>query len=182
MSTKFSLRFDAVEIAEWASRYSYEDDSQLEQEIGPRSRAQGYLTREDFLTLCRWKSARPQKHCEHNSETDVRAVTAIALSTKDEKLRIDVLTALRGVEMRTASAILHFTAVDRYPIIDVRALWSLGVEAPNWYGFGLWWSYTEFCRELADNAHVSMRTLDRALWQFSNVHQKSATFERPLSK
>lgn len=102
----------------------------------------------------------------------MRAVTAIALATTDEQLRIGVLTALRGVEMRTASAILHFAGTDRYPILDVRALWSVGIEpAPSYYGFGLWWTYTEFCRRLADSAGVSMRTLDRALWQYSEEHQ-----------
>jgi hypothetical protein len=173
MALDLALRFELSDIPHWASRYSYQDDSKIEEVIGPRSKAQGYLTGEDFRELCGWKSARPKKHCLLNNEADVRGVTAVALSTSDEQLRIGVLTALRGVEMRTASAILHFVGSDRYPILDVRALWSLGVEEPpNWYGFNLWWSYTEFCRGLADKAGVSMRMLDRALWQYSEEHQQ----------
>jgi hypothetical protein len=172
MAAVFILRFKPEQIRFWADRYSYQDDTLLEKVIGPRSRAQGYLTRDDFCALCEWKSARPKMHCLKNSENDIRAITAIALSTSDEKLRMDALTALRGVEMRTASAILHFCAKDRYPILDVNALWSVGFDQPpRWYGFNLWWSYTEYCRRLADTAAVSMRILDRALWQYSNDNQ-----------
>lgn len=173
MGTSFSLRFDKAAIRELASRYSYDNDTHLETEVALRVKTQGFLTKEDFLALCRWKSVRPQKHCKLNSEEDIVAITKIALSTKDEKIRIGVLTTLQGVKMRTASAILHFVGNDRYPIIDVRALWSLGVAEPVSYGFKLWWTYVEFCRQLADNANVSMRTLDRALWQYSAENQQS---------
>jgi len=33
--------------------------------------------------------------------------------------------------------------------------------------------YTEFLRGVARDAEVSMRTLDRALWQYSKVRQRS---------
>jgi hypothetical protein len=101
----------------------------------------------------------------------VRAVTAAALATPSERLRIEVLTLLCGVKWPTASVILHFCSTDRYPILDFRALWSLNVNVPKAYGFDLWWEYTQFCRRMADEAHVSMRTLDRALWQFSKENQ-----------
>jgi len=173
MSPQFKLRFHPAQIVDCASRYSYQDDARVENVIGPRSKAHGHLTGEDFRELCAWKSARPKGHCARNSDVDIKAVTTIALTTSDEELRVNVLMALHGVEMRTASAILHFCGKDRYPILDIRALWSLGVEeAPKWYGFNLWWSYTEFCRQLADDARVSMRTLDRALWQYSEEQQR----------
>lgn len=172
MPKPFELRFSANEVARWAGEYAYQDDSRIETVIAPRTKQQRYMTRADFMELCRWKSPRPAKHCELNSEEDIKAVTAIAFATADEKLRIDLLTALRGVEMRTASAILHFVGRDRYPILDFRALWSLGFETPpQWYGFKLWWSYTTFCRDLADREKVSMRTLDRALWAYSDENQ-----------
>jgi hypothetical protein len=75
--------------------------------------------------------------------------------------------SLHGVSWPTASVFLHFAGRDRYPILDYRALWSLGIEKPIAYTFDFWWHYTLFCRKLADEAYVSMRTLDRALWQFS---------------
>jgi hypothetical protein len=52
-------------------------------------------------------------------------------------------------------------------VLDVRALWSLGVEAPPAYTFEFWCEYVEACRALARGCRVPMRTLDRALWQYS---------------
>jgi hypothetical protein len=98
-------------------------------------------------------------------------VTQTALGTRNEQLRIEVLTLLRGVSWPTASAILHFACEDPYPILDYRALWTLGVDAPSQYDFELWWSYTECCRALARKYGVTMRALDRALWQYSKENQ-----------
>ena len=60
----------------------------------------------------------------------------------------------------------------RYPILDFRALWSVGVKAPLKYSFDFWWRYTVFFRRLATRAGVRMRTLDKALWQYSKEHQR----------
>ncbi len=63
--------------------------------------------------------------------------------------------------------LLHFGHGDPYPILDFRALASLGVEQPSSYTFKFWWSFVLACRELAERHQVDMRTLDRALWQYS---------------
>lgn len=89
-------------------------------------------------------------------------------------MRIEVLTLLCGVGWPMASVILHFGYENQYPILDFRALWSLGVDAPNSYTFQIWEPYTHFTRELADKAGVSMRELDRALSQYSKEKQVSA--------
>ena len=72
-----------------------------------------------------------------------------------------------------ASTILHFTHREPYPILDFRALWSLGIEQqPAYYVFSMWWEYVATCRRLADQAGVSARELDRALWQYSKENQR----------
>ena len=96
----------------------------------------------------------------------------MALATSEERLRIGVLTLLEGVELPTASVLLHLAHPDPYPILDVRAIWSLGIDKqPSYYPFEFWMAYTEACRALAREAGVSMRTLDRALWQYSSEMQ-----------
>lgn len=80
---------------------------------------------------------------------------------------------LHGVSWPTASVVLHFWHNDPYPILDFRALWSLGFDKqPTYYTFDIWSKYTDFCRRLAKESEVSMRTADRALWQFSSENQK----------
>ncbi|MHB8460763.1 MAG: hypothetical protein ACYDAK_12260 [Candidatus Limnocylindrales bacterium] len=167
----FRLRFPLANVADWAARYSYTDDAAVEA-IGVAARQRGWYTRDEFLVVTRWKTQRSKSRCERNDEATVPAITRVALSTSDERLRIEVLTRLQGVQYPTASVLLHLAHRDRYPIIDYRALWSLGVETPPpYYSSEFWWAYTQACRSLAAEAGVSMRTLDRALWQYSKEHQ-----------
>lgn len=163
----FTLRFDPVEIPQWASRYLVKSDAHVETVIAPQVRARGYFTRPEFLALCRWKTPRSQPRVASNPDGFIQAVTQTALSTPEERLRIEVLTLLDGVSWPTASVLLHFGHADPYPILDFRALWSLGVENPPRYAFDFWWEYTCYTRQLAAESGVSMRVLDRALWQYS---------------
>jgi hypothetical protein len=63
--------------------------------------------------------------------------------------------------------LLFFAYPDDYPILDVRALESLGVGPRSQYPVSFWLAYLEACRELARRHSVSIRTLDKALWQHS---------------
>lgn len=184
MMSDFTLRFPKAELPAWAKRYSYADDDRV-LEIGERSRKAGYYTKDDFLEVCEWKTrGRPRRHYQRNSEDDVRRVTALALSSADEATRLWTLVApnLGGVQMPTASVLLHLAASDprspatadkAYPIIDFRALWSLNCEKRG-DTFKFWWGYVQACRALADECGLSMRELDRALWEYSNRNQRGA--------
>src|SRR5277367_5868814 len=99
------------------------------------------MSKEDFVGLCKWKTQRTGPRCKSNDEDFIRAVTATSLATTNERLRIEILTLLCGVEWPTASVILHFCATELYPILDFRALWSLSVEVPSQYNFEFWWEY-----------------------------------------
>ena len=168
----FKLRFRPSRIPDLAARYGYGDD--VAEGIGEVVRPARAYTRVQFLELCRWKSVRTQPRCEENDAALVEAVTRVALTTPHEQLRIEVLTLLRGVSWPTASVLLHFGHTDQYPIVDYRALWSLGIdEAPARYEFPFWWAYVRTCRRLAADVGVSMRILDRALWQYSKERQPS---------
>jgi hypothetical protein len=172
--TVFKLRFPVPRIEHWAGRSSDPVDDEVERVIAPRTKRLGYLRKPDFLRLCRWKTPRSRPNVEKNSETFIEAVTATAFSTPEERLRIEALTLLDGVHWPTASVILHFGHREPYPILDVRALWSLGIETPPAYAFEFWWEYTKACRRLADRHGCSMRTLDRALWQYAKERQGAA--------
>jgi hypothetical protein len=168
---KFKLRFSPSAIEKWAARYSDPVDAEIENVVAPAARRQGFLTREQFLAIAEWKTPRSRPRCMSNDAAFVREVTGAALASKNERFKIEALRLLEGVEWPTASVILHFCDRGRYPILDVRALWSLGVAVPPPMGFRLWMEYTEFLRGVARDAGVSMRTLDRALWQYSKARQ-----------
>jgi len=168
----FALRFDSSLILEWSKKYPQDYDTEVETRIAPDVRARGYFLKDEFKTLCRWKTPRSKPLIESNPDDFIREVTRTALSTPNERLRIEVLTLLNGVSWPTASVVLHFTHQDLYPILDFRALWSLGVDVEKVdYGFEFWWAYAQFCRQLARETNVTMRVLDRALWKYSDENQ-----------
>jgi hypothetical protein len=162
----FELQFPPAQIEPLAKRFAYADDS------GPRAagaaaRAMGHYTRDGFLTVCRWKTGRSRSKVEANDSGSIVRATAAALSTTDESRRMEALLALGGVGVPTASALLHFAFPSDYPILDVRALESLGRRGRTEYSVSFWVSYVSACRRLADSSGVSIRTLDKALWQHS---------------
>jgi hypothetical protein len=163
----FRLRFKKDQIRALARRYKHDDDRVIMADVVPRAKRAGCLAKPDLLAIGKWKSPRIVWSLDGNHETLVREVTTIALSARREEIRIGALLILRGVGWPVASVILHLCHRDRYPILDFRALWSVGSTVPQVYTFPFWWEYTEFCRQVARDAGVNMRLLDRALWQYS---------------
>lgn len=175
----FRLRFPLDEIPEWAAAYDYSQSGIDPVKIGSVAKSQGYLTLQQFVDIARWKSPRPAKQAEKNDAATVEAVTGFAFSTPVESLRLSALTLLSGVQPRTASAILHLCHRDPYPMMDVRAFWSLGIDEEPRDWAAVWPDYTDICRSIAAEAKTDLRTLDRALWGFSN-HSKRVLI--PASK
>ena len=168
----FKYRFNKKAIREWAGKYDVDYDSEIETILAPHVKARGYFLRDEFIRLCRWKTPRSQSKVASNPADYIEAVTQTALSTPNEHLRIEVLLLVNGVRWPTASVILHFCHADRYPILDVRALWSLGIDANTVpYNFEFWNEYTQFCRKLANEVNVIMieRTADD---ESSPIHQR----------
>ena len=166
------LRCRTDQLGKLAQRYRYESDevdlSALKANIDTR----GYLTKAELRKIAYWKSPRSAGYMEKNSDDYIQAISRIALTAREERIRIEVLTLLDGVHWPTASVVLHFFHKDQYPIVDFRALWSVSMDVPDPYRFGVWWEYVEYCRMVATRSHLTMRQLDQALWQYSKENQK----------
>lgn len=168
----FRLRFRQERIKYWASRYSYNQGYIDALAVGTTARKRGYLTKNELIQLFDWKTrGRGRSRCLRNTRAYIKEVTRISFSTSNARLRIEILVLLDGVDLRVASAILHFVFPKKYPIMDFRALWSLGINNPK-YNFVIWERYCNYCKKLARENHVGLRTLDRALWQFSKERQE----------
>ena len=172
MTYNFKLKIPKNQIKAYASRYSYNNEDKMFDEIAPKIQKQKYLTKKDLMSICRWKSPRIVPRANENESKFVKEVTSIALTTKSERLSIEILMLLKGVSWPVASVILHFGKKNLYPILDYRALWTLGIEVSNVYTFDLWIVYVNYCRKISKVLKVDMRTLDRALWRYSKEHQK----------
>jgi hypothetical protein len=172
MVLSYPLRFLLTDINYWAGKYYYpRSDRDLTERLHPAAQRQGCLTLAQLHEICRWKTPRSAPKALANNEEFVREITSISFAAKNEQVRIEVLTVLCGVSWPVASTVLHYCVSDEYPILDFRALWSLEMDKPAAYDFLIWDAYVRECRRIAAEAGVSVRTLDKALWQYSKTYQ-----------
>lgn len=81
---------------------------------------QDYLTKEQLLKILRWKSPRPLNYYLTNSEEEIKEITKLAFLIENDKLKIHILSALKGVNYPSASAILMFYNLKIYPVLEIR--------------------------------------------------------------
>ena len=171
------LIFPVSDIRHYADLYDKDYDKPIEK-IVPKVKKQGYLTADDLLTLDEWKL--PTRRNQHNIKKNeqlqvgfVKDMTELAFSAKTELGRIRCLFALEGVKLPVGSTILHWFHDDRYPIWDIRARESVQYDKSLYdHWFKGWMAYVNFCKKTAKENGVNMRTLDRALWQYSKLKSK----------
>jgi hypothetical protein len=164
---RFSLQFPADHVPDLAARFSYPKDDSPCLAAGAEAVARGHYTLDDVILICEWKTGRTKTLVAANTEEDAGFITGEALRAASERSRMATMKWLQGVDVPTASALLFFAYPADYPIIDERALESLGQEAPRYYSLKFWTEYLSACRAIAKEVGVPIRTLDKALWQFS---------------
>lgn len=108
----------------------------------------------------------------HLEKPSLEIKTISFAKERREKRRIEFLTLLEGVKYSVASILLHFAFPDEYPILDFRAVWSLGMEKPSSYSYDFWCNFVQVMRRASENYGVSIRDLDKALWAYSKENQK----------
>lgn len=170
----FDLQFPATEIEALATRFGSVDETRL-LTVGAAVRDRGYYTRDEFIEVCAWKTPRSRPKVASNTEAAVTDATRRALAATGEETRMTALLGLAGVGVPTASVLLYCACPHDYPILDVRALESLGAKPRSQYPVSFWLEYLAACRELATRHGVSIRTLDKALWEHS---KESAAMRR----
>lgn len=168
-----ALRIPIHEIRAYSNQYDYDADPKLDH-IREAALGQRFITRSQLYEVARWKSKRRAALVNENEESFVREITGFAFQAVHEHSKIGSLVLLSGVQYPTASVILHFCVDDTYPILDFRAIWSLGLSQPSFYTPEYWVEYTKVCRSLAQTHGLSVREFDMALWQYSKKHQDNS--------
>lgn len=171
------MRIKKDQIIQYSKKYDLRmkgtTDELVEKDIKEWFSQHRYLNRKNLIKLGRWKSPRALNHykSEINTNKRIRELTSFALLSKDEYIRIMCPQFLKGVSWGVASVILHFAYPNKYSIIDFRAVWTLGWEQPRIYTFDYWMKYTNFIRNLAKGTGITIREIDKALWQYSKENQ-----------
>lgn len=178
MGSENMPRLQIQEIPDFLGRYNaaYPDEDGDLQRRRERIRRERKMQREDLFAVCKWKTPRTAGLALRNTNCEVEEITACALRSQSERVRVEVLQTLHGVGYPVASVILHFYHTDIYPILDDRALWSMNINEPSNYTFPFWWEYVQACRRFLERARqhypdLTMRELDRALWKYAEERQ-----------
>ena len=189
MNSQYEMQFPFTsqkEILDWENRYiedQSEERRELEQTvIGFKQNVQsrvsyerpnGYLLKTELLKMGEWKHCDLPSIMDRNLPEHVERITAEAFSPGDDWEKLKKLTrdrgGLDGARRSVASVILHLYDEGDYPILDRHALRSVRIREECVRGpeYPFWQEYVDLCRAKADRYDVSMRTLDRALWKYS---------------
>ena len=148
-------------------------------------RRRGWFTRAEFLAMCRWKSPRSIRHCERNGPARIRSVSRALLATRDESRRLALLTALPGVSVPTASAVLTLVDPRRYGVLDIRVwqlLYAMGTVGRRPHGVGFapadWLTYLASLRSAARALGATVRQVEYSLFLCHRSHQLGRLYDR----
>ncbi|MBB4212604.1 hypothetical protein EV659_11351 [Rhodothalassium salexigens DSM 2132] len=158
---------------QYISGKNREAEKEIEFKIVPNCQDRGYLTDEDFEFICSWKSPRPKMHRQRNTSSEIARKTHAALSEVSRSKSLDFLVELKGVRLRTATAVMHWFRQHDTPILDYRVIFSLGRPEPSNYEDMLF--YDQIADEIigeAKKVDVSLREMDRALWVWDKIKDK----------
>jgi hypothetical protein len=145
---------------------------------------QGYLEKHEAVSILKWKSPRPLKRYLLNTEKEFIEITRLAYGTSSDLMKIHILTALQGVSIPAASALLMFLDKINYPVIDIR-VWKVLYFAklvqvnPRGQGFTLkqWSEYLEIIRKLAQDHDLSARQVEKRLFDYHKSTQNGNLYK-----
>jgi len=121
----------------------------------------------NLLRIFEWKTTgRGRSRLLRNEEPDIHDALRLACMAETPRAAIAVLTSLDGIAVPVASAIMTTIYPDRFTVIDFRALEALGSKSAD-RSVRFYVLYLDYCRQLAEAWAMSLRQLDRALWQWS---------------
>ena len=127
----------------------------------------GYLLKAELSSMAYWKSHYLPNKIDKNSPRLIEKLTGEVFRLDDDWEKLEKLTWLHGVRESVASVILHLYDPKKYPILDKHALHAIGIDYQEVnYDEPFWRQYVNLCRAASERYDVSMRKLDRALYQY----------------
>lgn len=161
-------------------KYYYLEEQYLFKEVTANFQTRKSLTAEEFLAIVIWKSNRSKTKVVggiSRSGTTVEELTGRVFVAEDGATKIELLTAIYGIGIPIASAVLTVCYPELFTVVDYRACAALakllateepalrrklrGDPANNPDAY---LAYVEVCKAEAGKRNLSLRTLDRILW------------------
>ena len=167
---------------------SVKDYSPFFESISKTLRKRGFLFKEEFISICEWKSLRPRPRYTSNSEEEVKERTKIAIASYPNiEEQIQELTLLKGVGIPMASAILTVIFPEDYCVVDYHACKALAWLAAKYdiedyptisnilenlrnnFVLDTYTDYLRLIRKVAKEYNLSARKVEMALWAFDRT-------------
>jgi thermostable 8-oxoguanine DNA glycosylase len=144
---------------------------------------QAFFDKPEFLQMCAWKSPRPRRLYDSNTNAEIRKVSIKVFAAQCEEEKVELLTNLKGVGVPTASAILTLINPQDYGVIDIRVwqqLYSYGAVVSRGSGVGLsvenWLEYLQRLRVWARKFDVTARDVERVLFEYHKENQEGSLY------
>ena len=184
MASKYKMQFPFTtqkEILTWEARYigdqsekrQYQEQAviDIKERVITRKTPEtpeGCLSKRELLQMAKWKDRFVPSKIDRNPPGLIENITGEAFGLDDDWEKIKKLKEIYGVAASVASVILHLYDEGDYPLIDVHALRTIGIDSRTInYDEPFWREYVGFCRAKSEHYDVSMRALDRALYKYS---------------
>ncbi len=146
-----------------------------------------FLLPDDLEKVLRYKLrtqyGRTAKHRACWTESLVRTVTQAAFAVQNQdrvlelQIRTGILTALPGIGVPVASAILAMVAPDRYGIIDFRNWRQLFPDARRGFSVVDYTRYMKKIWSLADQLQWPAQQVDWCIWSYDREKESRSGFK-----
>lgn len=160
-------------LRKWNARYHVSYDGPISQ-----FRDRNSLGLDDLEVIYRWKfrglwpSSKVRALRSNVTESQARDWTGRALADPDDLGALCIAGLLAGVGPGGASAVLMVARPERFSVMDTRALKSLAfigqwdTDRQGWRSsYRHWIRYLDECRRLAGLSAMTLREVDRGLYQ-----------------
>jgi len=140
------------------------------------------ITRKEMYQFCHWKSSRSSHHVLTNSPAFINGIFRQSLQADNEIIKLHILTAIRGINIPTASAVLMFLDPQKYGVLDTR-VWQLLYDfqevgdKKKGVNFSLtdWEKYIFILRRYARKHRQSVREVEKKLF---SLHRQLFNIQR----
>ena len=171
-ATPLIFRPQLTQSEAWAFAAKYEKAGDIKALDAGAAIRDGGFSRANLQAIFKWKTGnRGKSRLDDNSAAEIEDALRLAVNAEAPRSAIAVLVGLHGVDTPVASAIMAVTRPEAHTVLDYRALEALGNPTLD-RSIRFYLTYLSYCSELAREWGMTLRDLDRGLWQWSKARSQ----------
>lgn len=166
------------ELLFWKNKYDKEEDLYNkgdEEELRKKFNKNNFVMKEDLIRIVKWKfqdrlvgrQKRILKLLDDVEESFIEEITKLAFKTKDDDIKLSLLSSIKGVGNAVGSVILTFYDPKNYGVLDIHAWRELFGEEPNnvFSNNKQAIKFFKKLREISSETGLSCRDVEKAIFK-----------------